>query len=233
MKKHRRAYEQPHGEVQDRAEFADSLAHMFAGMHRFIHAAREWTLPATIDGNSLYDEGTTPLTFQAAWQYERPQEFQQSLMDILRVVFDPNPPGTFMLNANYGLLEEAVPDTPFRLAYLSELGRPGESVQALKSRAIDPRCQALGFEQGIGPMFGTLCAGQGSVVHLVRDYAALFDAGFSVKQALSGMAQELGAAAVDPASDGPICHLGYSIDPALADRFRVSLWRFVPRDDQP
>ena len=216
MKKHRRAYEQPHGEVQDRAEFADSLAHMFAGMHRFIHAAREWTLPATIDGNSLYNEGETPLAFQAAWQYERPQEFQQSLMDILRVVFDPNPPGTFMLNANYGLLEEAVPDTPFRLAYLSELGRPGESVQALKSRAIDPRCQALGFEQGIGPMFGTL-----------------FDAGFSVKQALSGMAQELGAAAVDPASDGPICHLGYSIDPALADRFRVSLWRFVPRDDQP
>lgn len=215
-----------HGEIQDRAEFAASLTQSVDALHRFMHAAREWSLPATIDGRSLYPEGDLPYSFQAASQYERPREFQQSLLDLLRVIFDPDPPGTFLLNGNPGLLLEAVPATPFRLAYLSEIGEPGESVAALKARVLDARVVALGLDRGIGPLFGAVCVGQGSLLQQARLCLPLFDAGFSVAQALGEVAREAGRAVFSDTVESPGCHLGLALDPALGGRARVSLWRF-------
>ena len=65
------------GEVPDREEFAASLAQSLDALHRFVHAAREWTLPPVVNGCERYPEGELPYSFQAAWQYQRPQEFQQ------------------------------------------------------------------------------------------------------------------------------------------------------------
>lgn len=218
-----------HSEIQDRVEFAASLAQGLDAMHRFMHAAREWSLAATIDGCSLYPEGDLPYAFQAASQYERPRDFQQSLFDMLRVIFDPDPPGTFLLNGNYGLLLDAVPVTPFRLVYLSEIGRPGESVADLKERVLDARCVALGLDGGIGPLFGAVCVGQGSLFQQARVCLPLFGAGFSVTQALGEIAREAGIAVFPDTVDSPGCHMGFAIDPALGDRARVSLWRFCGR----
>jgi hypothetical protein len=41
-----------------------------------------------------------------------------------RVCFEPEPPGTFFLNANMGFIYDEIPDEPFKLAYASLLSEP-------------------------------------------------------------------------------------------------------------
>jgi hypothetical protein len=123
---------------------------------------------------------------------------------------------------------EGIPARPFRLAYLSGISEPGETVAEFKARVIDGCCSEFGLDQhGPCPLFVVICAGQGSTVALSRGCSQLFNAGYSIE----GVLRMLGAACRDdddPASPaGPGCHLGYSIDPALGDRLRISMWRFV------
>ena len=220
------------GEVPDREEFAASLAQSLDALHRFVHAAREWTLPPVVNGCERYPEGELPYSFQAAWQYQRPQEFQQSLLDFLRVCFEPEAPGSLLLNGNQGLLLEALPTQPFRLAYLSETGRPGETLAELKMRVLDRRCAELGLDRGLGPLFGAICWGQGSLLQRLAATQTLFAAGFSADQWLGTWAAQIQGEASVETTGGPICHLchlGYAIDGALGDRVRVSLWRFGGR----
>lgn len=59
--------------------------------------------------------------FQVSSKYERPREFFQCMLDMIRIVFEPSPPGTMLLNANPCFIFDAIQQSQFRLGYLSEI----------------------------------------------------------------------------------------------------------------
>ena len=84
----------------------------------------------------------------------------------------------------------------------------------------------LGLDRGLGPLFGAICWGEGSLLQRLAATQTLFSAGLTAAQWLGTWAAEIqGEASVETTGE-PICHLGYAIDGALGDRVRVSLWRF-------
>lgn len=65
-------------------------------MFDFIELSREYDLQSISDEGViryLEDDGKT--CFQVASQFDRPSEFLQVIIDIIRVTFDSDIPGTF------------------------------------------------------------------------------------------------------------------------------------------
>lgn len=71
--------------------FVVALREVVAGLYQVFDLAAE--RPYDLDDNDK------PL-FGVSGQFDRPNEFLQTLLDMVRVFFEPDPPGTFFLNAN-------------------------------------------------------------------------------------------------------------------------------------
>ena len=78
------------------------------------------------------DDDDKPL-FGVSSQFDRPNEFLQTLLDMLRVFFEPDPPGTVFLNANPCFLYDAMPEKPVQLGYASVLPSVRPFLQYLES----------------------------------------------------------------------------------------------------
>lgn len=171
------------------------------------------------------------LCFELAGSRDRPLEFLQCLMDLVRVLYEPEPPGSLDLNSNWDLVSEAVPLDGFRLGYVSVTGLPGQSLQAMVGREFASRLAALGYVDQ-APLATFICVSVGAElwrrnVSVVGEANRLFDAGWSV----SACADAIKAVAADDGIvDTPATLAGVALDPALApSQVRVSVWMFLPR----
>lgn len=132
--------------VPEPADFCNQLGQMFSTTHALIDLLREKTLSShSEDGCQLFDPDSGTCVFQAAGQFERPQQFLQTLLDLVRIIFEPTPHGTLLLNSNIGFVLGEIVNTHFRLGYLSAIRTPGESASEFHRRVIAPQTLALGY----------------------------------------------------------------------------------------
>ena len=86
--------------IQNPAGFAEKLGLLMQTTHELIEICREHELaPYSENGCMHYEPGGVKCSFQAAGQFDRPDEFLASLLDMIRVNFEPDPLGTFLLNS--------------------------------------------------------------------------------------------------------------------------------------
>lgn len=167
--------------------------------------------------------------FEASGQFKRPNDFLQCLLDMVRIMFEPDPPGTFFLNANPDFIYEEICTTPFRLGYVTALSEPHESIDKFNKRKLEPLIQEYGYDSNsIFATYVFVTHGKSSMSQ-IRGIVKFFDSGFSVDNALQSFANII-------KEDGEISkrnrsYAGFSTDEALGDRVRVSMWLFMHKAD--
>ena len=203
--------------------FVDALRKVVEGLYEVFDLAAECPYDP--------DDDDKPL-FGVSSQFDRPNEFLQTLLDMLRVFFEPDPPGTFFLNANPGFLYDAMPDKPVQLGYASILGDPGESFSAMLDEKIFPRLAALGYQQETcSSGFFAICRGpdRGGRIKfgddLLYEATMALKANISVDEAWGGLYSAIEGES--PAFSQRNC-VGISFDESLSDRLRVSVWLIIP-----
>lgn len=176
------------------------------------------------DSRALYDLSN---------QFERPHEFLQTLLDMVRVFFEPDPPGTFFLNANPCYLHDALPDGPIRLGYASLLSEPSQTLSDMVRHKIHPQLAKLGYhEESYSTAFFAICRGigQGGKIQFLTDkllFEAIevLNAGVTVDEAWGDLKASVQGESQKPPKKNCV---GLSFDESLGDRLRVSVWLIMP-----
>lgn len=203
--------------------FVDALRKVVEGLYEVFDVAAE----------RPYDpEDSDKPLFGVSSQFDRPNEFLQTLLDMLRVFFEPDPPGTFFLNANPCFLYEGLPDKPVQLGYASVLGDPGESLSDMVDNKIFAKLAELGYQQDVySSAFFAISRGpeRGGRIKfsdpLICEAEIVLQAGTSVDEAWGGLYSAIKGES--PAFLKKNC-VGVSFDENLDDRLRVSVWLIIP-----
>ena len=72
--------------IENPKEWAEALKSTLASLYQVFDLAAERPLPPVINGCRAYSEETGKTLFQVSGQFERPGEFLQVLLDMLRVM---------------------------------------------------------------------------------------------------------------------------------------------------
>lgn len=216
--------------VPDPRRLADALNQVITGFRDFLEAARESEWPrVTESGCVTYDLETGKCGFQVANQFERPAEFMQCLMDMLRVHYEPELFGTFFLNANIGFALQLLPESPFRLGYASQVSQYGKAFPDFWKNDILPSLEQFGYaiESASGLFVVVSSPRERLDMDAVGTIMEATGAGFKIEDVISEM-----AAAVAQSSESsslPTIHAGFVADDALESRWRVSVWLLLDR----
>jgi hypothetical protein len=170
--------------------------------------------------------------FRVVGQQQRPAEFLQCWLDMVRVLFEPAPPGTMFLNSNWDLITAAVPGAPFRLEYLSVSGSAEGGVAAFIERSVEPRAAELGCSLSEAEAcFTALCVGEELFerrVSLNKELQRALGAGFTVDGAMRAISQAAHGSDAALAAERQV-HAGVTLDRQLrAGGMRISAWLFLP-----
>ena len=165
-----------------------------------------------------------------ASQFARPSEFLESLLDIIRVNFDPCAPGTFFLNANMGLLYDAMPSVPFQLGYASMTSAPDKPFAAFWKEDVALHLKACSYDiDRARAVFAVASTGMDNYgVDFFNEVSTTLESGFSLHEA-----KELISSQVRESANASIKHIhaGYCMDAGLGSKIRLSLWLFIVDHD--
>lgn len=185
------------------------------GIRELMETLKEHGLPEVQNGVRRYyaDIGKTP--FQVSGQFERPDEFLQVLLDMVRVQYEPFPMGSMALNSNLtAYLHAAIRGESFRIGYLSMLSEEKQSFTDFWQTEVMAYAKTNGYQlAGAQVMFVVITAGGGNYgLPLLMEVNEVLDAGISLKEAESGC-----GIVTDRFS-------GFCLDEAMMSRLRVSVW---------
>lgn len=203
--------------------FVAALRKVVAGLYQVFDLAAE---------RPYNPEDDDKVLFGVSSQFDRPNEFLQTLLDMLRVFFEPDPPGTLFLNANPCFLYEVLSDKPIQLGYASILGEPGESFSSMLHEKIFPKLAELGYQQETySSACFVICRGpdRGGRIkfgdELICEAGMALQANISVEEAWGGLYSTI-------KGESPAFlkrhYVGASFDQSLGDRLRVSVWLIIP-----
>lgn len=213
--------------IRSSQQFKEKLKGVMGGVYELLECAREYDLkPVDENGVTRYAEDVGKCSFQVSGQYERPAEFLQTLLDIVRADFEPSPLGTFFLNSNMEFIYDAIPDRPFQLAYASLVSEDGQSFVSFFQDAVQPHLKRCGYNASqFSAMFVVASTGRERYgVKFTAEISRALGSGFSTNEAMGLLAAELDAPASEPLKE---TYAGYCLVPELESRIRLSLWCFV------
>jgi len=218
------------------AQFTEKLQAVMQGAYDLLELAREHDLsPVSEDGVIRYFEEHGKACFQVSGQYDRPTEFLQVLLDIIRANFEPCVLGTLFLNSNLCFLYDEVPDAPFQLGYASLTSQPNQGFAAFWDEQVIPYLEQCGYTlggaDGATAVYAVASTGQERYGYdaFMNDISTKLGSGFSVEEATALLASEINEAVSPPRKR---VYTGYCLDPALGSRIRLSLWLFIPAHEQ-
>ena len=67
-----------------------------------------------------------PAAFQVMQNNDRSHEYLQTILDLVRCNFEPNPLGTFFLNSNVQFIYDAITEDKTNLGYASIVSEPNQ-----------------------------------------------------------------------------------------------------------
>ncbi|SLM28794.1 hypothetical protein MTBBW1_1560003 [Desulfamplus magnetovallimortis] len=209
--------------VKNTLKFAENMQSLVSGMYNIFESTFEKEFPQKTNDVTHYVE--SKCCFQASDQYERPHEFLQSLLDILRVIYEPQPMGTFFFNSNPSFLLEAIPADPFQLAYGSFISKPNQNFKQFWSNDIFQKLQEYGYSMlYTTTLFVVVSTGNERYeLELISEVSEILDSGFSPEEAIGLIASEIDSEYPMPEKE---VYSGYCLVPELKDQLRVSLWMF-------
>lgn len=159
----------------------------------------------------------------------RAEDFLQSYLDMLRVIYEPAPLAPFFLNGHPELVADHIPNSEFRFAYGSFLSDPASNFSDFFEKNVMSTLQQYGYDQKcIRSAFFSVCVGR-------------------ERYNLTEMSEVLATLKVRPVSqehedmENVVMHSSYfgeldvvndnvfagmAMDSSLDDRCRASVWVF-------
>lgn len=213
--------------IKDPAFFQEKLQSIMEDCYQLFELTKESNLtPVSEDGVTIYSEEYGKCGFQVSGQYERPSEFLQCLLDIIRVQYEPHPMGTFFLNSNIGFTYENMPVSSFQLGYISLTSEADKIFDKFWQEDAYPYIAKCGYHfESTFSIFAVASTGHERYnLTFVTEIADTLQSGFSVEEAVGLLKAELHD---DTDSPGKQVYSGYCLDEALGTRIRLSLWMFL------
>lgn len=201
---------------------------LIENLYELFELTRENELISIVDEVELNSKGTEKLCFEVASQFNRPHEFFQALLDVIRIIFEPNIMSTTILNSNPCLLFEEIPVTPFRLGYLSSVSEEDEALSDFYARVIKTQMSETGFDaESAGALFIMITVGcKYYKIKFMRESVKFFDAGMSIDTLMGNISAIIQDRKFEK-SGGAV--IGFSEDAALRGKIRISMWMFIPK----
>ena len=204
----------------------DKLAQLFETIYDLFELTGEDELPPKIGGTTLYDENGK-CYFQVSSQYERPADFFDSFLDLIRVMFEPNPLGTFFLNSNPEFLLNAIPKNPFRLGYIKAISLPNESIAEFFERDIAEQLKKNNYSLASASACFVMISVNSkkySSSKLGIEALKFFNSGFTVEEVFKSIKVTIEDQEYIKFNN---THVGFSIDNSLQGEMRLSMWLFI------
>jgi hypothetical protein len=176
--------------------------------------------------NPVFREMEIKNCYQVAGQFHRPEEFLESLVDMIRVTFQTKMFGTLLLNSNPAYFYDSIPKEPFILGYISEVSKAGESFSDFWVTTILKKLEKCDYSlERASTIFVSVAAGQERMSEaLLNDVSREIRGGFGADEFLRCTAAEIKGEELPLKAD---VYTGYVWDNNLLDRLRVSLWLFI------
>lgn len=206
--------------------FGEQLRKTFSAIYGLFEQTRENTLLAEEDGVIRYSEEDGKCLFQVAGQFKRPGDFLQCILDMLRIMFEPNPPGTWLLNSNPDFILEEIRGNGFQLGYITGVSAPSEQIFDFFTRVIEPQMQENSYvlERAFAT-YAFVTSGDKWTMKKVSEISHFFDSGFSIDDAVQTLGNSIMGKGVSKRNRR---YTGFSSDKALGQSMRISMWIFLP-----
>ena len=213
--------------IKSPRKFQQKLDEVMDGIYDLMELSKEHDLPAVSeDGVRCFDEEDGKTGFQVAGQFERPSEYLQTLLDIMRVQYEPNPLGTFFLNSNIGFILEQIPESSFQLGYISLTSKTDKSFSQFWDEDVMTYLDMCGYDiNKASAAYAVVSTGwQRYGYELSSEVSEKLDSGFSVEEGIT-----LISSVVNDDIEAPQKHIyaGFCPDEALGSQLRLSLWLFT------
>lgn len=176
--------------------------------------------------NPVFREIGLKNCYQVAGQFHRPEEFLESLVDMIRVTFQTKMFGTLLLNSNPTFFYDAISSKPFTLGYISEVSNPGETFENFWANTLLKRLKHYNYSLNCTTkLFVSVAAGHERMsLDLMGDVSNEINRGFTADDVLCAIAAEIKDEKVPLKAE---VFTGYVWDENLFDRLRVSLWLII------
>lgn len=156
----------------------------------------------------------------------RAEDFLQSYLDMLRIIYEPAPLAPFFLNGNPGLIADHIPDSEFRFGYGSFVSEPASNFADFFTNNVMSTLRQYGYDQTkICSAFYAVSVGRArynmtemsEVLATLKVKPRASESGNVIMH--SSFINEL-----DVVNDNVFT--GMALDSSLDDRCRVSVWVF-------
>lgn len=214
-------------------QFEEKLQDVMRGFYELFELSKEYNLePISDNGTTVYSEETGKYCFQAARQFDRPSEYLECLLDIVRVNFEPCQLGSFFLNSNLCFLYDAIPDTPSQLGYVSLTSEPNKSFEQFWKEDVMPYIETCGYSfKDASSIFFVASTGKERYnLDFVGNTLATLESGFSTSEALDliiGSIKKTDEDCETVKAPYKQFNSGFCLDASLGNKTRVSLWMFI------
>lgn len=213
--------------IRNPVSFQEKLQCIMQDCYDLFELTKESDLsPVGDDGVIRYFEDSGKCGFQVSGQYERPSEFLQCLLDMIRVQYEPAFIGTFFLNSNIGFVYENMPKSSFQLGYLSLTSEAEKAFDQFWLEDVHPYITKCGYHfENAFSIFAVASTGPERYnLTFVTEIAKALQSSFSVEEALGLLKDDLLEDTDPPRKQA---YSGYCLDEALGTRIRLSLWIFL------
>jgi len=214
--------------IKNSSLFKEKLNNVMAEIYELFELAREHNLsPVNEDGVTRYLEKHGKTCFQVSGQYDRPAEFLQTILDIIKVNYEPDVLGTFFLNSNIGFLFDNIPKSSFQLAYASITSVNNKQFKAFWNEDVLPYLKGCGYIiEDATAIFIVASTGQKRYEpDFALEIMTALDSGFTPDEAFSSISSAIkgeGSTLLKKHT-----YSGYCLDPVLGKKIRLSLWMFM------
>lgn len=176
--------------------------------------------------NPFFQEMGLKNCYQVAGQFRRPEEFLESLIDMIRVTFQVKMFGTLLLNSNPAFFYDSIPKEPFTLGYISEVSESGESFSDFWATTILKKLEKCDYSlDRAATIYVSVAAGQERMsMALLNDVSQEISGGFGANEFFRYIAAGIRGEEHSLKAD---VYTGYIWDNNLFDRLRVSLWLII------
>jgi hypothetical protein len=207
----------------DSSAFYSAVSQLDQSVRDLMELTREEELPEVTNGVRRYyaEDGKCP--FQVSRQFDRPDEYLQALLDMIRVQYEPHPMGTMMLNSNVTAnLWQVIEQGDIGFGYLSMVSEDKQSFTDFWQTEITDYANKCGYRlQDARLMFVVVTAGMSNyALPLLAEVNYVLDSGLTIKEAVKALAGGI----VGETGSGKEVHAGFCLDEAMGERLRVSVW---------
>lgn len=213
--------------VPDAVKFSEKLQDAMQSVFDLLELTKEYDLEAVDkDGGRCFYEDYGKTCFQVSGQYERPHEFLQALLDIIRVNYEPSVMGTLLLNANMCFLYDEIPETPFQLGYASIVSQKNQKFDIFWNEDVKPHLEKCGYDicESTAVYVAATTGDKRYGLELLDEVMTTLNSGFSVNEACELLSSSINHSVNRPRMQ---IYTGFCLDSAMGNRIRLSLWFFI------